>query len=69
MSFAVKNSSSIRLFGVDQATVPEEQFNSECHLLIKAMDLLSYLVLVRNFYTKQQFKTYKSLESHNFVVS
>ena len=64
-----KNASSTRLFGVDQATVPEKQFYSECNLLIKAMDLLSCLVLVTNFYTKQQFKTYKSLEAYNFVVS
>ena len=41
--------------GVDPVTIPA--------------DLLSYLVLETSFYTKQQFKTYKSLEAYNFMVS
>ena len=55
--------------GVDPVTIPDEQFNSECLPPIEAMDLLSYLVLETSFYTKQQFKTYKSLEAYNFMVS
>ena len=55
--------------GVDPVTIPDEQFNSECLPLIEATDLLSYLVLETSFYTKQQFKTYKSLEAYNFMVS
>ena len=43
--------------------------NSECLPPIEATDLLSYLVLETNFYNKQQFKTYKSLEAYNFMVS
>ena len=55
--------------GVDPVTIPDEQFNSECLPPIEATDLLSYLVLETSFYTKQQFKTYKSLEAYNFMVS
>ena len=36
---------------------------------VEATDLLSYLVLETTFYTKQQFKTYKSSEAYNFMVS
>ena len=36
---------------------------------IEATDLLSYVVLETSFYTKQQFKTYRSLETYNFMVS
>ena len=55
--------------GVDPVTIPDEQFNSECHPPIEEMDWLSYLVLETSFHTKQQFKTYKSLEAYNFMVS
>ena len=55
--------------GVDPVTIPDEQFNSECLPPIEATDLLSYLVLETSFYTKQKFKTYKSLEAYNFMVS
>ena len=55
--------------GVDPVTIPDEQFNSEYLPPIEATDLLSYLVLETSFYTKQQFKTYKSLEAYNFMVS
>ena len=55
--------------GVDPVTIPDKQLNSDCLPPIEAMDLLSSLVLETSFYTKQQFKAYKSLEAYNFVVS
>ena len=55
--------------GVDPVTIPDQQFDTECLPPIKAMDLLSYLVLETSFYTKEQFKAYKSLEVYNFMVS
>ena len=55
--------------GVDPVTIPDEQFNSDCLPPIEATDLLSYLVLETSFYTKQQFKAYKSLEAYNFLVT
>jgi len=55
--------------GVDPVTIPNQQFDTECLPPIEAMDLLSYLVLETSFYTKEQFKAYKSLEAYNFLVS
>ena len=55
--------------GVDPVTIPDQQFDTECLPPIEAMDLLSYLVLETSFYTKEQFKAYKSLEAYNFLVS
>ena len=55
--------------GVDPVTIPDQQFDTECLPPIEAMDLLSYLVLETSFYTKEQFKAYKSLETYNFLVS
>ena len=55
--------------GVDPVTIPDQQFDTECLPSIEAMDLLSYLVLETSFYTKEQFKAYKSLEAYNFLVS
>lgn len=55
--------------GVDPVTIPDEQFNFECLPPIEATDLPSYLVLEMSFYTKQQFKTYKSLEASNSMMS
>ena len=52
--------------GMDQVTIPDEQFNSDYLPPIEATDLLIYLVLETSFYTKQQFKAYKSLEAYNF---
>ena len=55
--------------GVDPVTIPDQQFDTECLPRIEAMDLLRYLVLETRFYTKEQFKAYKSLEVYNFLVS
>ena len=55
--------------GVNPVTIPDQQFGMECLPPIEAMDLLSYLVLETSFYTKEQFKAYKSLEAYNLLVS
>ena len=59
----------ISVIGVDPATLPSEQFLPQCLPPIEETDLLSYLVLDTSFYTKQQFKAYKSLEAFNQMVS
>ena len=41
----------------------------ECLPPIEAGDLVSYLVLSTSFYTLQQFKSFKSLEAYNQMVS
>ena len=59
----------VAVIAVDPITIPDEHFSSECLPSVEAADLLSYLVLETSFYTKQQFKAYKSLEAYNFMVS
>ena len=59
----------ISLVGVHPASNPSDQFDQECLPSIEATDLVSYLVLETSFYTKQQFKCYKSLEAYNQMVS
>lgn len=59
----------ISVVGVDPASLPSEQFEPECLPPIESTDLLSYLVLETSYYTKQQFKAFKSLEAFNQMVS
>ena len=59
----------ISLVGVDPVSIPSEQFDPECLPHIEATDLLGYLVLETSFYTRQQFKAYKSSEAFNQMVS
>ena len=57
------------MVGLDPGTLLNARLDPECLLPIEAMDLFSYLVLDTGFYTKEQFKASKSLESFNFLVS
>ena len=41
----------------------------ECLPPIEATDLLCYLVMDTSFYTKEQFKAFKSMEAYNLMVS
>lgn len=41
----------------------------ECLPPIEATDLLCYLVMDTSFYTKEQFKAFKSMEAYNQMVS
>ena len=59
----------VAVIAVDPITIPDEHFSSGCLPPVEATDLLSYLVLETSFYTKQQFKAYKSLEAYNSMVS
>lgn len=59
----------ISMVGVDPASIPSEEFEPECLPPIEATDLLGYLVLETTYYTKQQFKAFKSLEAYNQMVS
>ena len=64
-----RNLEKISPVGVDPVSIPCEQFDPECLPHIEATDLLGYLVLETSFYTRQQFKAYKSLETINQMVS
>lgn len=59
----------ISVVGVDPASLPSEQFDTENLPPIESTDLLSYLVLETSYYTKEQFKAFKSLEAFNQMVS
>ena len=59
----------ISVVGMDPASLPCKKFEPECLPPTKSTDLLSYLVLETSYYTKQQFKAFKSLEAFNQMVS
>ena len=59
----------ISVIGVDPASIPTDQFSPECLPPVEISDLLSYLVLETSYYTNQQFKAFKSLETFNQMVS
>ena len=59
----------ISVVGLDPGTRLYSRLDPERLLPIEAMDLFSYLVTDTSFYTKEQFKASKSLESFNFLVS
>lgn len=59
----------ISVIGVDPASIPAEKFSPKCLPPVEVSDLLSYLVLETSFYTKKQFKAFKSLEAFNQMVS
>ena len=46
-----------------------KHFEADCLPLRESTDLLFYLVLETNFYTKQQFKASRSVETYNQMVS
>lgn len=60
---------NISVVGIGPFKISCEQFNTECLPPIEQSDLFGYLVLQTSYYTKDQFKNYKSLEAYNQVVS
>ena len=59
----------ISAVGLDPATLVGVKLNPDCLPPIESVDLLSYLVLDTSYYTKEQFKNFKSLEAYNQLVS
>ena len=59
----------IGVIGVDPACLTGEKLDPECLPLIESTDVLTFLVLETSYYTMEQFKAYKSLESYNYMVS
>eukprot|EP00794_Sanderia_malayensis_P002558 gene2558-2954_t len=59
----------IAYIGVDPLLIPENSFDPGCLPPVEATDLLSYLVLDTSYYTKNQFKAFRSLEAYNHMVS
>lgn len=59
----------LSVIGVDPQSIPSERFSADVLPPIEATDLVSYLLLETSYYTKEQFKAYKSLEAFNQMVS
>ena len=59
----------ISVIGIDPVLIPEEKLEPECLPPVEAADLLSFLVLETSYYTKDQFKAFKSLQAYNQMVS
>ena len=62
-------SEKISCIGIDPMLIPETTCDSECLAPVESIDVLSILVLETSYYTKEQFKAFRSLESYNQLVS
>ncbi|CAB3985099.1 Hypothetical predicted protein [Paramuricea clavata] len=56
------------LTGVDPMLIEGKYFQPDCLPPVESTDLLFYLVLETSYYTKQQFKAFRSLEAYNQMV-
>ncbi|CAH3121722.1 unnamed protein product, partial [Porites lobata] len=59
----------ISCVGIDPVLIPDKTYDPECVPPVESMDLLSFLVLDTSYYSKDQFKDYRSLQSYNQLVS
>lgn len=53
----------ISCVGIDPVLIPDKTDDPECLPPVESMDLLSFLVLDTSYYSKDQFKAYRSLQS------
>ena len=51
----------ISVIGIDPVLIEGKNFEPDCLPPVESTDLLFYLVLETSYYTKQQFKAFKSL--------
>ena len=59
----------IAAIGIDPVTIVDKYADPECLPPMESTDVLCYLVLETSFYTKEQFKNFRSLEAYNQMVS
>ena len=59
----------LTLVGLMPTLIPENSLDPESLPPVKAAHLLSYLVLDTSYYTKNQFKAFRSLKAYNQMVS
>ena len=59
----------IAAIGIDPVLLQGTFSEPDCLPPVEATDLLSYLVLETSFYIQKQFKTFRSLEAYNQMVS
>ena len=59
----------ISCVGIDPVLIPDKTYDPEYLPPVESMDLLSFSVLDTSYYSKDQFKDYRSLQSYNQLVS
>ena len=59
----------IACIGIDPFLISGKNYDVECLPPIESIDLVSYLVLETSYYTKEQFKAFKSLQAYNQLGS
>ena len=59
----------ISCIGIDPILIPDRAYDPDCLPRVESMDLLSFLVLETSYYSKDQFKAFRSLEAYNQLVS
>ena len=59
----------ISCVGIDPVLIPDITYDPECLPPVESMDLLSFLVPDTSYYSKNQFKAYRSLQTYNQLVS
>ena len=59
----------ISCVGIDPILIPEKTYDPDCLPRVESMDLLSFLVLETSYYSKDQFKAFRSLQAYNQLVS
>ena len=58
----------ISAIGIDPVLIEGKNFQPDCLPPLESTDLLFYLVLETSYYTKQQFKAFRSLQAYNQMV-
>ena len=59
----------ISAIGIDPVLIEGKNFEPDCLPPVESTDLLFYFVLKTSYYTKQQFKAFRSLQAYNQMVS
>lgn len=59
----------IECIGIDPILIQGKNFDPDCLPPVESADMLTYLVLETSYYTKDQFKNFRSLEAFNQLVS
>lgn len=59
----------ISAIGINPVLIESKNFTPDCLPPVETTDLLYYLVLETSYYTKQQFKAFRSLQVYSQMVS
>lgn len=59
----------IQCIGIDPILLKSKASEPDCLPPVESTDILCYLVLETSYYTKEQFKNFRSLEAYNQLVS